>query len=145
MKYELYGGEVTLDFNDKKHVYTVDGKIIPSVTGELEPIDTEFKVYSRENGYAGTCDFDGYINGERCIADWKTGKAVYPEHDLQTMAYQNAREEELDVSYAARWVVILPKDGGEVITKRFGPEAAVRSSAGFWGALDLWRFLKEKT
>ena len=246
MKYEMYDGEVTLEFNEKKHVYTVDGEIVPSVTGitgiidksgplmwwavsqccefvenkvaedggrlvledevkladflheahrahlrasrkatdigtmahqwiedyfagknpeppknkqlkstidsflawaktyNVEPVETEFKIYSRENGYAGTCDFEGYINGEFCIADWKTGKAVYPEHQLQTMAYLLAREEETGQSYDARWVVVLPKDGGEVIAKRFGNGDVVADSTGFWGALDLWRFLKGK-
>lgn len=39
MKYELYGGEVQLDFDEKKHVYTVDGKKTPSVTGITGLID----------------------------------------------------------------------------------------------------------
>ena len=243
--YELYDGEVQLDFNDKKHVYTVDGGKIVSVTGvtgivdksgvlmwwavsqcldfikeglpdfeemdevqseqffhdahrahlrssktaasigtmahkwiedylagedppmpkndkllstvtswleweegnELTVYDTEFKVYSREHNYAGTCDFDGMVGTERCIVDWKTGKAIYPEHDLQTMAYKIAREEELGIEYDARWVVILPKEGGKVITKRYGredTEADDIAAAGFLGALDLYRAVKVK-
>ncbi len=43
---------------------------------ELEPYETEFKVYSKEHQFAGTCDFDGMVNGERCILDWKTSKAI---------------------------------------------------------------------
>jgi hypothetical protein len=31
--YELYGGEVKIDFSDFNHVYKRDGKVIPSVTG----------------------------------------------------------------------------------------------------------------
>jgi hypothetical protein len=96
-------------------------------TYNVEPVETEFKIYSKENGYAGTCDFEGYINGEFCIADWKTGKAVYPEHQLQTMAYLLAREEETGQSYDARWVVVLPKDGGEVrkMAARLSPKDSV--------------------
>jgi hypothetical protein len=123
---------------------TIDSFLTWANTYNVEPVETEFKIYSREHGYAGTCDFEGYINGEYCIADWKTGKAVYPEHQLQTMAYLLAREEETGQSYDARWVVVLPKDGGEVIAKRFGDSDVVADSTGFWGALDLWRFLKEK-
>ena len=242
MKYELYGGEVTLDFDEKKHVYSVDGVKIPSATGitgiidksgplmwwgvgqcldyieenlpdfeamdevqteqfffdahrahlrasrtaasigtmahdwihkyfkgespdtpkneklrttiesflewedkmELCAYETEFKVYSREHGYAGTCDYDGMVKSERCILDWKTGKAVYPEYALQDSAYQIAREEELNVEYDARWVVVLPREGGEVIAQRFGPETAALHERGFLGALDLWRAVKQK-
>lgn len=104
--------------------------------------ETEFKVYSREHEYAGTCDFDGMVNDERCIVDWKTGRAVYPEHSLQVAAYQLAREEEFSVQYDARWVVVLPKDGGKVIAKRFGPETYEKECKGFLGALDLHRAIK---
>ena len=238
--YSLYGGEVELDFNEKKHVYTVDGEKVVSVTGitgiidksgplmwwgigeclkfieaalpDFEDMDevqtkqffhdahrahlrasktattigtmahawiekhlagdkpampknpellstitswlewsqnhpltgyeTEFKCYSRENGYAGTCDFDGMVGDERCIVDWKTGKAVYPEHALQTAAYQLAREEELDVTYDARWVVVLPKEGGKVHAVRFGADTYEQDCKGFLGALDLYRAIK---
>jgi len=111
---------------------------------DIEPIETEFKVYSQEHGYAGTCDFDGYVNRERCLADWKTGKAVYPEHDLQTMAYQIAREEELGIEYASRWVIVLPKEGGEIVTQRYGPEESERATKGFLGALDLYHAIKKQ-
>jgi hypothetical protein len=105
--------------------------------------DTEFKVYSREFGYAGTCDFDGIVGGERCLVDWKTGKAVYPEMALQTVGYQIAREEELGIQYDARWIVVLPKDGGEIITARYGHETYNLHRNGFLGALDLAKALKE--
>lgn len=239
--YELYGGEIELDFNEKKHTYQIDGEIIPSVTGICKVIDksgplmwwgigcaldyvrdnldsfdlkdevaakqfwhdahrahfraskeatdigslahewieqflagneqpipknkqlastvtswlawaeqkkltayeTEFKIYSREHDYAGTCDYDGMVGTEHCIVDWKTGKAVYPEHRLQTAAYQVAREEELgDLEYDARWVVVLPKDGGEIITERIPREDLTRDIVGFLGALRLHRALQ---
>jgi hypothetical protein len=108
----------------------------------LVPYETEFKCYSVENDYAGTCDYDGMVGTERCIVDWKTGKAIYPEHRFQTIAYKEAREEELDVTYDARWVVVLPKDGGEIITQRFGVECDEVDSTGFYGALLLQRALQ---
>lgn len=106
--------------------------------------DTEFKVYSREHGFAGTCDFDGMVGRERCIVDWKTGKGVvYPEYKLQTAAYVLAREEELGATkYDARWIVVLPKDGGEVVAERLDNETLERDTAGFLGALALHRALK---
>jgi hypothetical protein len=239
-KFNLYGGEVELGFNDKKHTYEIDGQIIPSVTGicrvidksgplmwwavgqcleyveenlgkfermdevefkqfwhdahrahfrasktatdighlahewiekylvgdeqpmprnkqlrstveswlrwadkhKLTPYDTEFKIYSQEHGYAGTCDYDGMVGVERSIVDWKTGKAVYPEHRFQTVAYMDAREEELSVEYDSRWVIVLPKDGGDIIAERFGKDCNDVDRAGFLGALSLHRALQ---
>jgi len=250
MRHQLYGGDIELEFDEKKHVYTVDGAIIPSVTGitkiidksgplmwwavgqcleycesrlggykaksradkiwrdEIEKkqflhdahrahlrtskkaadigtlvhewiddfltgkrlkddlpknvaarssvesfldwfdehveevYDTEFKVYSREHGYAGTADFDGVIDGERALVDWKTSKSIYPEYEIQGNAYILAREEELSVTYDALYIIALPKDGGKVKVKRYEPSQ--RAQDGFLGALALWRSLKEK-
>lgn len=110
----------------------------------LTPIETEFKVYSREHNYAGTCDVDGMINGERAIADWKTGKAVYPEFPVQLMGYKIAREEESGTRYDAMYAVVLPKDGGDVIVKRYGPEDFELYESAFLGALNLMRAIKRK-
>jgi hypothetical protein len=238
--YELYGGEVTLDFNEGKHTYEVEGSKIPSVTGitgiidksgplmwwavkqclsyvednlaavqkmdEVElkrfwhdaqrshfraskeatdighlahewiedwlngknpetpkneklrattdsfvewaieaavtPYETEFKIYSREHGYAGTADFDGMIGKDRCIVDWKTSKDIYPEYELQLTAYRLAREEELDVTYDAMYCVVMPKDGGKIKIKRYEPTQ--RAEDGFLGALALVQSLKKK-
>lgn len=243
MKFELYGKDVELEFDEKKHVYRVEGAIVPSVTGitsiidksgplmwwavgqcleyvekrlgdtatgfasntwqdeierksflhdahrahlraskqatdlgslahewidlflqgedppmprneklratikswiewaeqqHIEPYETEFKVYSREHRYAGTCDFDGMVGEERCIVDWKTGKGkVYPEHRLQTAAYLYAREEELGCKYDARYVVVLPKDGGDITVERLDNEWLDWDMDGFLGAMAL--------
>lgn len=37
--YKLYNGEVDLHYNDDKHQYFVDGKIVPGVTGVMEIIN----------------------------------------------------------------------------------------------------------
>lgn len=105
--------------------------------------ETEFKCYSAANDYAGTCDFDGIINGERAIADWKTGRAVYPEHLLQTAAYEKARREELNIEYDARYIIVLPKDGGKIIVERIDGKHFTRDWMGFYGALRLFRSLNE--
>lgn len=38
MKYSLYQGEVELEFDDNKHLYFVDGAVVPGVTGVLDII-----------------------------------------------------------------------------------------------------------
>jgi hypothetical protein len=106
--------------------------------------ETEFKVLSLAHQYAGTCDFDGMVCTERCLVDWKTGKAVYPEMVLQLAAYLLAREEELEITYDAGYIMVLPKDGGEVIARRYSRQELITAAAGFLGARALYRVIKTK-
>jgi len=57
------------------------------------PIKTEMIVWSDEYQYAGTLDFLGYIHNpdkQLVIIDWKTGKGLYKEYDLQLASYWGA-------------------------------------------------------
>ena len=111
-----------------------------------EAIDSEFKVYSREHGYAGTADLDALVihegETERALIDWKTSKAIYPEYEIQAAAYVMAREEELCVSYDAIYIICLPKDGGDIQIKRYPVTQAAQDA--FLGALTLQTYLKKK-
>ncbi len=84
--------------------------------GLVETVQVEGKLYSQEHGYAGTFDLDGYMsckkaeNRLRVLLDWKTGKAIYPEHWLQLIAYKIAREEELGIKYDGIGVLLLNKE-----------------------------------
>jgi hypothetical protein len=49
---------------------------------------TEFTVFG--DGYAGTADWLGVINGRTLIGDYKTSKALYPEIALQLAAIRHA-------------------------------------------------------
>lgn len=51
---------------------------------EVEPLATEVTVFG--DGYAGTCDFIGSIDGSPCLIDWKTGSRLYDEVSLQLSA-----------------------------------------------------------
>ena len=52
---------------------------------ELVPWHTEVTMFG--NGYAGTADFIGLLDGRACVLDYKTGtKALYPEVALQATA-----------------------------------------------------------
>ena len=80
---------------------------------KIEPIDLERIVFSRKHFYAGTCDGYGFINGERCVWDYKTSSGLYVEAILQCSgAYAMALEEELDVKIDASWVIRLDKKTG---------------------------------
>ena len=117
---------------------------------KVEPIATEFKIFSRKHMYAGTCDLDAVIDGERCIVDFKTSSGIYPEMLLQTAAYQFARAEELyggelwgdqPNKYDARWIVRFDKKTGKFEAKRFDDFES--DFQGFLGALQLYRRLKK--
>ena len=85
---------------------------------DVEIIEPERVIFSREHFYAGTCDVYGYIDGELCIGDFKTSSGVYVDHLLQTAAYQIAVEEELDKEIPARWLIRLDKKTGEFHAER---------------------------
>lgn len=45
MKYKLYNGEIELDFNEEKHLYTVNGKKVDGTTGVLNVISKPALMY----------------------------------------------------------------------------------------------------
>jgi len=51
---------------------------------------TEATVYNVKEGYAGTLDAVLRIGGRQLLADWKTGKDIYPDVALQLAAYERA-------------------------------------------------------
>jgi hypothetical protein len=77
---------------------------------------TERMVYSRKHHYAGTADFVGLVNGERCILDFKTSNyfaSPYLAMRLQKKAYAMAIEEELGCEpITTGWTVRLDKESG---------------------------------
>ena len=108
---------------------------------EIEWLSAEEKLYHRKHKYAGTVDARAYINGEYCVIDWKTSKAVYPEYHLQVAAYAKAVEDMHDKKVDATYILRCDK-----VTGRF---EAVRSKGiaknfkAFLAALTLFKRLKE--
>lgn len=95
----------------------------------------EMKIYSLGHNYAGTCDADAIVDGERCIIDYKSSSGIYPEMGLQLAAYQHAREEEGYGPYQNRWIIRVPKDGNGFEAKAF-PEYQ-RDLTAFLAAKEL--------
>ena len=77
----------------------IDGFFKWAKKNNVKLIGCEQKIYSKKYKYAGTYDLDAVVNGKRTIIDFKTGKAIYPEHFLQASAYLQAREEEIGKKY----------------------------------------------
>ena len=102
---------------------------------------SEEKLFHRKHKYAGTVDARAIINGEYCVIDWKTSKAVYPEYHLQVAAYAKAVEDIHGIPVDATYILRCDKATG-------GFEA-VRSTEieenfqAYLGALTLYRRLKE--
>ena len=104
-------------------------------------LSPEEKVYNRAHGYAGTVDAVAEVDGEFCVIDWKTSKAIYSPYHLQCAAYAKAVEDiygrEVDCAYVLRF------------DKTTGDFEAAKSSEieenfrGFLGALALYKRLKE--
>jgi hypothetical protein len=57
-------------------------------------VKSEQQIYSKKYKYAGTMDWLGYIEikGEKilCVIDWKTGRGLYKNYDLQVSSYIKA-------------------------------------------------------
>ena len=51
------------------------------------------EVFVKGDGYAGTLDFYGWIDGEPWVVDWKSSAGVYTSYHLQTAAYAAALPE----------------------------------------------------
>ena len=56
----------------------------------MEALHVETTVWSEENGYAGTLDFYGYIDGELWLLDLKTSKNLWDGHEYQLAALEQA-------------------------------------------------------
>lgn len=50
----------------------------------FEPLHTEVTIFG--NGYAGTADYLGKIDGVMTLGDWKTSRRVYDSHESQLAA-----------------------------------------------------------
>lgn len=56
---------------------------------KVEPILCEAALVSEEFGFGGTVDMFANVDGIPTIVDYKTGKAIYPEHVYQVSAYRH--------------------------------------------------------
>lgn len=85
---------------------------------EIKPLLLERVLWSPTEGYIGTTDFIGMIDGELAIADYKTGKRLYSTFSMQLAAYANAYAEEFGTLPHVRWAINLKRDGGLEVEKR---------------------------
>jgi hypothetical protein len=128
---------------EKSHRKQYEGALQFLRDFKVEPLFTEFTVFSREHEYAGTSDLLGPVtfppemlldSKERpvCIVDYKTGKAIYPEAAIQLNSYargdfiaDGATGTELPLPLIDYLIVVRPKRRGGYEVKVYEPSQAV--------------------
>ena len=128
------------------------------VAHKVRWVSTERRVFSREHGFAGTCDGVAWVSsctdtscckhpwsGERLsIIDWKTSNALRVGYLWQTAAYQHSIEEEDGSQIEDRWILRLDKVTGEFDPwYRPGRAAFEEDCQGFLNALATHRSLEK--
>lgn len=79
-------GKPEPELSEEEHGY-FEGALRFFKDHDPEILEVESTVYSRNHGYAGTPDLFLRLQGKVLVADWKTGKDIYPETALQLAAY----------------------------------------------------------
>jgi hypothetical protein len=78
-----------------------------TVDGDIH--DTELKVISRKYRYSGTLDAVGTFNKKPMLYDYKTSARIYPDMDLQLVAYAQAYKEETGIELKQGMIVHVSK------------------------------------
>jgi hypothetical protein len=93
----LTGKKVNLDEYSKKDIDRAENAVISYFEWEkdkkIKVLLAEAQLVSEKDQYGGTCDLYAEINGEKCLIDFKTSKALYDEHMYQVSAYKMLLEE----------------------------------------------------
>lgn len=108
---------------------------------DVRPVAVEKRVYSRRLGFAGTADFEGYVDGQYCFGDWKTSEAVYGEYPIQLAAYR-AAEMEMRGDYVTPiggLILRFPKSGGSFEAHDVPWSEQTPLMADFMAAMRLFR------
>lgn len=111
---------------------------------KIEPVMMETPLVSELHQYGGTSDFLGYVNGHLTLIDFKTGKAIYPEHFIQLAGYSAiVNEHRPSLGNIERYVVLnIPRGSGESFDTKtkssLAPEWRI-----FKAALEIYRLKKE--
>jgi len=83
-------------------------------------LSSERHIYSKKYRYAGIMDAEAIIKGKKCVVDFKTSSAIYPEMRFQVAAYQAAMEEETGKEYTGNKVLArFDKNTGEFEAHEF--------------------------
>ena len=110
---------------------------------DVKWISSEEKLYNRGHKYAGTVDAIAEINGEYCVIDWKTSRAIYPEYYLQVAAYAKAVEEMKGCTVDATYILRCDKTTGMFEAARSADPELSENFKAFLAAKFLFHRMKE--
>lgn len=82
-------GEPPDDLTDEEYGF-YNAALLYLTEHDVEVIESEVTVWSREHHYGGTLDLIQRRNGDLEIADFKSSKAIYSDVALQLVAYARA-------------------------------------------------------
>jgi hypothetical protein len=78
----------------------------------FEPFLLERPFWSPQDGFVGTPDYIGLVDGELSVVDYKTSKRIYAEYWAQLAALQYMYQIEFKGKVIRkRWAINIPKDG----------------------------------
>jgi hypothetical protein len=106
-------------------------------TSKPQILVLEKEVVSKQFGFAGTADCICKINGTTYLLDFKTGKDIYDEAELQLVAYRQALLEQGDV--CDKMGIVLLKENGE-----FKFEERLGDIEDFLNVLKVWHWKNDK-
>lgn len=112
--------------------------------GAIEPVMLETPLVSEIFRYGGTADFLGYVNGKLTLLDFKTGKAIYPEHFIQLAGYSPLINEHRPALGPIEQYTVLniPRGEGETFVQK--TKASLNAEwTIFQAALTIYRAKKE--
>lgn len=130
-------GKLTVDSHENKQV---DNFIKWAITNDVEFLESEIKLYSKELWCGGICDLVFKKGGKLYIGDIKTSKSVYPTYFWQMAAYQFMLKEmgRYDGVFGA-CVIRVGKDGTFETAENYAYDDNIE---GFKAALTVYRKLQ---
>lgn len=124
---------------------------------QFKPIFSEKKLYSREYGYAGTCDWLAHVTscgdsaccpfeGEALVlGDFKSSRSLYDEYLCQLSSYWHAIEEEFpDLKIDVCTLLRLGKEDGEFEVRTTTREEFEEDFDGFLACLQMYCWQKQR-
>jgi hypothetical protein len=109
---------------------------------KVEVVQTEFPMVSEEGGFGGTVDLIANIDGVLEVVDFKTAKAIFPEHIYQVAAYRELATENGFAVKRARLLRIGRTEDEKFDNETFTPDELDPYWETFYHALAIYELQK---
>jgi hypothetical protein len=110
---------------------------------DFTPLLMERPLWSPQDGFVGTPDFIGYVDGELAVVDYKSSKRIYTEYRAQLAALQYMYQLEFRKVVKWRYAVNIPKDGSALQVERYGNDSFESDLGMFMNCWGLYRWNRE--